>query len=143
MKAKYEYKKKKKRLGCGAGSGSGKTASKGHKGQRARSGVSIRAGFEGGQNPLYRRLPKRGFNRNRFRIEYAIVNIACLEKLELAEVSPDILLEKGVIKTLRQPVKILGDGNLSRTVTVKAHHFSETAREKITRAGGQAVLLNS
>ena len=140
MRAKFPYKKSRKRLGCGIGSGHGKTSTKGHKGQRARSGFSLRPGFEGGQNPLYRRLPKRGFNQNAFRTEFAVVNLSAIAKLEEKEVTPDILVAHGVVKKAAG-IKVLGDGELKTAVTVRAHRFSESAKSKIEKAGGQAVLI--
>ncbi|HOW87981.1 MAG TPA: 50S ribosomal protein L15 [Candidatus Omnitrophota bacterium] len=141
MKAKFPYKKRKKRLGCGIGSGHGKTSTKGHKGQRARSGFRLNPGFEGGQNPLYRRLPKRGFNRSAFKKIYAIVNLQTLAKLEDKEITPEILLAKNIIKELHDGLKVLGSGEPKKGVTVKAHLFSASAKTKIEAKGGQAVLL--
>lgn len=142
MRAKYPYKKRTKRLGCGIGSGHGKTSTKGHKGQRARSGFALRPGFEGGQNPLYRRLPKRGFNNEAFRRRFAIVNLDQLSGLEEKEIHPELLMSRGVIKKLESGVKILGGGEIKKAVTVKAHRFSESAKTKIEKAGGQAVILS-
>lgn len=142
MRAKRPYQKRKKRLGCGIGSGHGKTSTKGHKGQRARSGFSLRPGFEGGQNPLYRRLPKRGFNNAEFRTEYAIVNLGVIAKLGDKEVSPESLLSRGVVKKLHAGLKILGTGEIKGSITVKAHAFSASAKEKIEKAGGKAVLIS-
>lgn len=141
MNAKIPYKKSKKRVGCGLGSGHGKTSCKGHKGQKARSGYSSRAGFEGGQNPLYRRLPKRGFNAARFKKVYRIVNLALLENLNEQVVSPETLVERGVINNLRYDLKVLGQGELSKAIEVKAHAFSDSAKEKIVKAGGQAIVI--
>ncbi|MBI3314189.1 MAG: 50S ribosomal protein L15 [Candidatus Omnitrophica bacterium] len=141
MRAKLPYKKKRKRLGCGIGSGHGKTSTKGHKGQRARSGVSFRAGFEGGQNPLYRRLPKRGFNNKEFKTEYAIINLESLAALNEKEITPENLLHLGVIKKIKSGLKVLGSGKLDRPLVVKAHRFSESAKAAITQAGGQAVII--
>ena len=141
MRAKFPYKKKRKRIGCGIGSGHGKTSTKGHKGQRARSGKQVRQGFEGGQNPLYRRLPKRGFNRAAFKKVYAIVNLQALSKLEEKEVTPELLLSKGIIHELHSGLKILGSGELKKALTVKAHHFSASAKTKIEAQGGQVVVL--
>lgn len=134
--------KNKKRRGQGEGSGLGRTAGRGHKGQRSRSGYSRRLGFEGGQMPLIRRLPKRGF-KNIFRREFAEVNVERLEALGLKEVTPEILVEKRVIKALKGGVKILGNGELKSAVTVKAHAFSKSAKEKIEAAGGSAVLIET
>lgn len=143
MRAKRPYQKRRKRLGCGIGSGHGKTSTKGHKGQRARSGFSQRAGWEGGQNPLYRRLPKRGFNNAEFKTEYAIVNLERLSKLTESEISPDTLRASGLIRKSDLLVKVLGSGELKKAVTVKAHHFSESAKNKIEKAGGKALLIEN
>lgn len=142
MRAKRPEQKRRKRLGCGIGSGHGKTSTKGHKGQRARSGFSLRPGFEGGQNPLYRRLPKRGFNNAEFRTEYAIINLQTIAKLGDKEISPESLLSRGVVKVFHAGLKVLGKGELETAVTVKAHKFSGSAKEKIEKAGGKAVLIS-
>ena len=141
MRAKFPYKKKRKRLGCGIGSGHGKTSTKGHKGQKARSGFTMRPGFEGGQNPLYRRLPKRGFNNNAFSEDFAIINVERIAELGLKEVTPESLVSSGYISSLRAGLKVLGQGEIKKAVTVKAHRFSESAKTKIDRAGGQAILI--
>jgi large subunit ribosomal protein L15 len=141
MRHKTPYKKRKKRLGCGIGSGHGKTSTKGHKGQRARSGFALNPGFEGGQNPLYRRLPKRGFNRSAFKKVYAIVNLQKLADLDEKEITPESLIAKRVITQLHDGLKILGSGELKKAVTVKAHLFSASAKTKIEAKGGQAILL--
>lgn len=143
MRAKFPYKKKRKRLGRGESSGHGKTSTKGHKGQRARSGFSLRAGFEGGQNPLYRRLPKRGFNNEDFKIRYTIVNLERLASLEDIEIGPETLVAHGIIKKSALGLKVLGTGEITKAVTVKAHAFSQSAKEKIEKAGGQAVLIKT
>lgn len=143
MKSKFPYKKKKKRLGCGIGSGHGKTSGKGHKGQRSRSGYSFRPGFEGGQNPLYRRLPKRGFNNAEFRKVYRVVNLDYLQALGVTEITPEVLIERGMLKSVKDGLKVLARGELKSALTVKAHRFSESAKEKITKAGGQAIELES
>lgn len=135
--------KARKRLGRGIGSGTGKTSGKGHKGQNARSGGGVRPGFEGGQMPLFRRLPKRGFT-NVFKKEYALVNVSVLENFEDgAEVTPEILINSGLIKKAKAKdgVRILGDGELTKKLTVKAHHFSKAAIEKIEAAGGKAEVI--
>jgi large subunit ribosomal protein L15 len=133
--------KKAKRVGRGPGSGSGKTASKGHKGQKARSGGVKGAGFEGGQMPLQRRIPKRGFT-NIFRKEYAIVNLSELEKIGGTDpVTPEMLVQKGLIKDLKTGVKILGMGELKSKLTVRAHKFSKSALDKIQAAGGKAEVI--
>lgn len=129
----------KKRVGRGMGSGMGKTSTRGHKGQRSRSGSRMMRGFEGGQMPLHRRLPKRGFT-NIFRQEYSIVNLEKLAAIGEATINPDVLRKAGVISTQR-PVKILGDGNLTSALTVYAHKFSKSAQEKITKAGGKFEVL--
>ena len=141
MKAKIPYKKRRKRLGRGLGSGHGKTCTRGHKGQNSRSGVSQRVGFEGGQNPLYRRLPKLGFSQTAFRKEYVVINVGKIAQLKEKEVSPETLKSAGVFKEIRDGVKVLGDGELKQAVTIKAHRFSESAKSKIEKAGGQALLI--
>jgi large subunit ribosomal protein L15 len=130
---------KKKRVGRGMGSGMGKTSARGHKGQRSRSGSRMMRGFEGGQMPLHRRLPKRGFT-NIFRAEYTIVSLEKLAGLGETTINPDILRKAGVIKG-KAPVKILGDGELKSAITVHAHKFSKSAQEKITKAGGKFEVL--
>lgn len=131
-----------KRIGRGHGSGQGKTAGKGHKGQKARSGGSIRPGFEGGQMPLQRRMPKRGFN-NIFAKEFATVNVSELEKRfeNGAVVDADALIESGAIKNAKDGIKILGNGELSKKITVKAVKFTAAAKEKIEKAGGTAEVI--
>ncbi|OMF23727.1 50S ribosomal protein L15 [Paenibacillus sp. FSL H8-0548] len=130
-----------KRKGRGIGSGNGKTAGRGHKGQNARSGGGVRPGFEGGQNPLYRRVPKRGFN-NVFRKEYAIVNIEELNAFAAGtEVTPEVLIETGIVKNPLAGIKILGNGEVSVTLTVKANKFSQSAVEKIQAAGGKTEVI--
>ena len=126
------------RKGRGAGSGNGKTAGKGHKGQNARSGGGVRPGFEGGQLPLYRKLPKRGFN-NKFATNYAIVNVSDLNVFENgAVVDLEALLAKKIVRKALDGLKVLGNGELTKSLTVKAAVFSASAKEKITAAGGQA-----
>ena len=132
--------KKRFRKGRGPGSGNGKTAGKGHKGQNARSGGGVRPGVEGGQLPIYRRLPKRGFT-NHFAKEYAIVNVSALERFESGSViDADTLIECGVIRKKLDGLKILGNGELTKSLTVKAAVFSASAAEKITSAGGKAEV---
>ena len=143
MRAKFPYKKRRKRVGRGIGSGHGKTSTRGQKGQRSRSGYSSRAGFEGGQNPLYRRLPKRGFNNADFTKRYAIVNLKWLQGLDVQEITPEILKSRGFIKKPYKGIKILGSGTLTKALTVKAHRFSESAKEQIVKAGGQAIELTA
>ena len=129
------------RKGRGPGSGTGKTAGKGHKGQNARSGGGVRPGFEGGQNPLYRRLPKRGFY-NRFSTQYAIINVDTLNKFEDgAVVDVNTLLAEGIIRKEYSGLKVLGNGEISKKVTVKAAVFSATAKEKIEAVGGKAEVI--
>lgn len=130
-----------KRVGRGTASGLGKTSGRGQKGQKARSGGGVRPGFEGGQNPIYRRLPKRGFT-NPNRKEYAVVNLDVLNRFaEGTEVTPELLLEEGVIKNVKNGVKVLGNGELNVKLTVKAHKFSQSAAEKIAAAGGVTEVI--
>ena len=125
------------RVGRGLGSGNGKTAGKGHKGQKARTGGKIRRGFEGGQTPLYRRIPKRGFN-NIFSIEYATVNVSDLERFEDGTVvNMELLLKEGIVRRELAGLKVLGNGNLTHKLTVEAKKFSKSAKEKIEAAGGK------
>ncbi|HDR7312443.1 TPA: 50S ribosomal protein L15 [Bacillus cytotoxicus] len=129
------------RVGRGIGSGNGKTAGKGHKGQNARSGGGVRLGFEGGQTPLFRRLPKRGFT-NINRKEFAIVNLAALNRFEDGtEVTPELLLETGVISKLNDGVKVLASGAVEKKLTVNAHKFSSSAKEAIEAAGGTVEVI--
>ncbi|PYX78853.1 MAG: 50S ribosomal protein L15 [Acidobacteria bacterium] len=130
---------KRKRVGRGMGSGMGKTSTRGHKGQRSRSGSRMLRGFEGGQMPLHRRLPKRGFT-NVFRTEYTIINLEKLAILGEATITPDVLRKAGVVKGNAR-IKVLGDGELKSALTVQAHKFSKSAREKITQAGGKVEVL--
>lgn len=131
--------KKRKRVGRGIASGSGKTSGRGHKGQKARS--KVRVGFEGGQTPLFQRLPKRGFT-NFNRKEYAIINLDALNRFEDGtEVTPELLLEQGVVKNLKAGLKVLGNGALEKKLTVKAHKFSAAAKEAIEAAGGKAEVF--
>ncbi|MGN0546358.1 MAG: 50S ribosomal protein L15 [Acutalibacteraceae bacterium] len=134
--------KERKRIGRGPASGQGKTAGKGHKGQKARAGRGMRPGFEGGQMPLQRRIPKRGFN-NIFATEMAIANIAALDKYfdDGATVTVDALIEKGIIKKTLDGVKILGQGELTKKLTVQANAFSDSAKSKIEAAGGKAEVI--
>ncbi|MBT2698338.1 50S ribosomal protein L15 [Neobacillus sp. C211] len=133
--------KDRKRLGRGIGSGQGKTAGKGHKGQNARSGGGVRLGFEGGQTPLYRRLPKRGFT-NFSRKEYAVVNLDALNRFaEGTEVTPELLIESGVVSNEKAGIKILAKGNVEKKLTVKAHKFSSAAKEAIEAAGGNTEVI--
>jgi len=132
---------RRKRIGQGMGSGHGKTATRGSKGQRSRTGARVRPGFEGGQMPLQRRLPKRGFT-NIFRKHYAVVNLRDLAKLEPQEkITPDVLVQQGLVKRLGDGLKILGDGEVKSPLLVSAHAFSKSAREKIEKAGGKAEVI--
>lgn len=131
-----------KRVGRGPGSGNGKTAGRGHKGQKARSGGKVPRGFEGGQMPLQRRIPKRGFT-NINRVEYQVVNVRDLSRLEAGDVTPELLRRSGLIGSLRMPVKILGTGDVDRAFNVTAHAFSDSARSKIEAAGGSVSLVSS
>ena len=133
-------KKPRKRVGRGMGSGTGKYSTRGAKGQRSISGFGQKRGFEGGQMPLHRRLPKRGFT-NIFKKQFAIVNLGRLEKLEGDTFNADTLMQLGVIKKLHDGLKILGTGQLTRTITVQAHHFSKSAVDKIQKAGGTAQTI--
>ena len=136
--------KKPKRLGQGVGSGKGKTAGKGHKGQRARSGAKRgrRIDFEGGQNPMHRRLPKIGFSNQIFRKTYQIVNLASIDARGLeGEIGPEELVSAGLVKKKSVPIKILGNGDLHRKISIKAHKFSRAAREKIDQAGGKVEVI--
>jgi large subunit ribosomal protein L15 len=131
----------KKRRGGGMGSGLGKTAGRGYKGQKSRSGARTKRGFEGGQMPLHRRIPKRGFT-NIFKKVYAIVNLDRLKDFPAgATISPQELVEKGIIKNLRESVKILGKGDLAHSLNISAHVFSKSAQEKIVKAGGRAEVI--
>jgi large subunit ribosomal protein L15 len=143
IRAPKKATEKRKRVGRGMGSGMGKTSTRGHKGQRSRTGSRMIRGFEGGQMPLHRRMPKRGFT-NIFRKEFNIVNLERLlemgEDFHGAPITPEVLRKAGVIKT-KHPVKILGDGELTIAITVHAHKFSKAAQEKITKAGGKVEVI--
>ena len=131
-----------KRVGRGTGSGLGKTSGKGHKGQNARSGGGVRPGFEGGQLPLFRRLPKRGFTNAQFKTTYAVINLSDLNNFEDgAVVTPELLKEMGLLKNQLDGVKVLGNGTLEKKVTVKAHSFSEKAYKEIEKLGGKAEVI--
>lgn len=133
---------KRKRVGRGIGSGMGKTATRGHKGQKARAGATPRLGFEGGQTPLHRRLPQRRGFRNLTRKEYALVNVVDLERFDAGtEVTPELLIANGMIKAVKDGVKILGDGEITKAITVRAHKFSKSAEEKLKAAGGTAEVI--
>ena len=139
IRAPKKATEKRKRVGRGMGSGMGKTSTRGHKGQRSRSGSRMLRGFEGGQMPLHRRMPKRGFT-NIFRKEYNVVNLEKLATLGETTITPEVLQKAGVVRT-KHPIKILGDGELSAAQTVHAHKFSKSAQEKITKAGGKFEVL--
>ena len=134
--------KTRKRVGRGTSSGHGKTSGKGHKGQNARSGGGVRPGFEGGQLPLYRRLPKRGFSNALFKTRYATINLSDLNKFEDgAVVTPELLKEMGLVKKQLDGIKVLGNGTLEKKVIVKAHKFSELAQKQIEKLGGKAEVI--
>ena len=134
--------KARKRVGRGPGSGLGKTSGRGENGQKSRSGYSRKAGFEGGQLPLYRRLPKRGFTNALFKKEYAVINLSDLNKFENgATVTPEILKEMGILKNQLSGVKVLGNGKLEKKLNVKAHRFSNVAKEQIEKLGGKAEVI--
>jgi large subunit ribosomal protein L15 len=139
IRAPKKSSEKRKRVGRGMGSGMGKTSTRGHKGQRSRSGSRMMRGFEGGQMPLHRRMPKRGFT-NIFRKEYSIVNLDQLIGLSETTINPDVLRKAGLIKA-KLPVKILGEGEVKTALTIHAHKFSKSAQEKITKAGGKFEVL--
>ena len=131
-----------KRVGRGPGSGNGKTAGKGHKGQNARSGGGVRPGFEGGQLPLFRRLPKRGFSNAKFKVRYAVINLSDLNNFEDgAVITPELLKDMGILKNQLDGVKILGNGKLEKKLTVKANKFSKLAKEEIEKMGGKAEVI--
>ena len=141
LKAAEGTRKKRNRVGRGMASGNGKTSGRGHKGQKARSGGGTRPGFEGGQMPLFQRLPKRGFT-NVNRKEYAIVNLETLNKFEDGtEITPELLQKEGVVKSLASGIKILGKGSIENKYTVKAHKFSASAKEAIEAAGGKTEVI--
>jgi large subunit ribosomal protein L15 len=131
-----------KRVGRGMGSGHGKTSTRGHKGQGSRSGTRNKRGFEGGQMPFQRRVPKRGFT-NIFRKEYAIINLERIAEIGESTINPEMLLKGGYVSNLRDGLKVLGDGELKKPVNVAAHKFSQSAKEKIEKAGGKIELIAS
>ncbi len=137
---KPEYIKPRKRIGCGQGSGHGKTSCKGHKGQKARSGAHFKPGFEGGQMPLQRRIPKRGFNNASFREEVQVINIRDIATLGINEITPEILYQKGLMKSQLLPVKLLANGEINTAITVTVDAVSASAKDKIAKAGGNVVL---
>jgi len=136
-------KRKPKRIGRGLGSGHGRTSTKGHKGQKARSGGAKGPGFEGGQMPLQRRTPKRGFTNAPFKKVYSIVNLDDLNKIidNVEVITPEVLLEKGIIKKIKDGVKILGNGDIKKSITIKTHAISKSARQKIESKGGKVEVL--
>ena len=140
LRAPKKANSNKKRVGRGMGSGMGKTSARGHKGQRSRSGSRMMRGFEGGQMPLHRRLPKRGFT-NIFRTEYTVVNLDRIAELGETELTVEKLVERGLLKKPTELIKVLANGELTVAVTVHAHKFSKAAQEKIEKAGGKAVLI--
>lgn len=134
--------KARRRVGRGPGSGTGKTAGRGENGQNSRSGGGVRVGFEGGQTPLFRRLPKRGFSNARFKKVYAVINVSDLNNFEDgAEVTPEILKNSGIIKNTLDGIKVLGNGTLEKKLNVKANKFSLSAKEKIEALGGKAEVI--
>ena len=140
VRAPKKSSEKRKRVGRGMGSGMGKTSARGHKGQRSRSGSRMMRGFEGGQMPLHRRLPKRGFT-NIFRVEYVVVNLERLLELGVSEITPEVLKKAKITKRKSDRIKVLGEGELKSALTIKAHKFSKSAQEKITGAGGKFEVL--
>jgi large subunit ribosomal protein L15 len=140
LRAPKKANRNRKRVGRGMGSGHGKTSTRGHKGQGSRSGSSLMRGFEGGQMPLHRRLPKRGFT-NIFRTEYTVLNLDRLAELNEAELTLEAFVAKGFLRKRGELLKILGNGEITTAITVHAHKFSKTAQEKIEKAGGKAVLI--
>ena len=132
--------KTRKRVGRGPGSGHGKTSCRGHKGQNARSGGGVKPGFEGGQMPLQRRLPKRGFT-NIFAKKYSIINVGSLEKISESTITPDILVQEGLIKNTKDMIKVLGNGEVTKAFTIQAHAFSASAKEKINKAKGTVEVI--
>jgi len=141
LKPKKGSRHRTKRLGCGESSGHGKTSGKGHKGQLARAGGSVRIGFEGGQMPLFRRLPKRGFSNAAFKTKYAVINVEQLENFEAgANVDEELFRQAGLVRGRIDGVKILARGEISKAINVTADHFSQSAKEKIEKAGGTAEI---
>lgn len=140
LRAPRKASENKKRVGRGMGSGMGKTSTRGHKGQRSRSGSRMMRGFEGGQMPLHRRVPKRGFT-NIFRTEYEVVNLERLASLGESEITPELLRKTGIVSSKNTLVKVLGQGELSKALTVRAHKFSKSAQDKIEKAGGKIQVL--
>jgi len=141
LKAPRKASENRKRVGRGMGSGMGKTSTRGHKGQGSRSGSRLMRGFEGGQMPLHRRLPKRGFV-NIFRTEYEVVNLEKLAGLAESEITPEVLRKAGMVSSKKSLVKVLGQGEVSKAITVHAHKFSKSAQEKIEKAGGKVQVVS-
>ena len=134
--------KVRKRVGRGPGSGMGKTSTRGENGQKSRSGASIKAWFEGGQSPLYRRIPKRGFNNTRFQTRYATINLSDLNRFNDGDtVTPELLKELGIVKKQLSGIKVLGEGQLDKKITVQAHKFSKSALDKINESGSKAEVI--
>ena len=130
------------RVGRGTSSGNGKTSGRGQKGQNSRSGGGVRLGFEAGQNPLFRKVPKRGFNNYNFEVKYAVINVSDLNKFEDGtEITPELLKDMGLVKKQLDGIKVLGNGELTKKLTVKASMFSKTAKEKIEKNGGKAEVI--
>jgi len=140
LKPNEGARKRAKRLGRGPGSGHGKTATKGHKGQKARTGGGVKPGFEGGQMPLQRRIPKRGF-KNPFKKEYAVINLKDITGIDSDIITPELLKDKGIVKSLKDGLKVLAEGELKRAITIKAHAFSAQAVEKIKASGGTPEVI--
>ncbi len=141
LKPALGSKKSKKRVGRGPGSGHGKTACKGHKGQKARSGGAKGAGFEGGQMPLQRRLPKRGFKNYPFKKEFSVINLKDLLVVKEETITPELLQKAGIVNDLKDGLKVLGEGNINKPLIIRAHAFSKSAIDKITAAGGRAEVI--
>jgi large subunit ribosomal protein L15 len=142
LRAPRKASENRKRVGRGMGSGMGKTSTRGHKGQGSRSGSRLMRGFEGGQMPLHRRLPKRGFV-NIFRTEYEVVNLEKLASLNDSDITPEVMRKAGMVSSKKSLVKVLGQGELSKALTVHAHKFSRSAQEKIEKAGGKVLVVSS
>jgi large subunit ribosomal protein L15 len=142
LRAPRKAAENKKRVGRGMGSGMGKTSTRGHKGQRSRSGSRMMRGFEGGQMPLHRRLPKRGFT-NIFRVEYEVVNLGRLSEMDETEITPEVLRKAGAVSSRKALVKVLGNGEVTSALTVHAHKFSKSAQEKIEKAGGKIEVISA
>ena len=142
LKYTYGSTKERKRVGRGIGTGHGKTSGRGQKGQNSRSGGGVRVGFEGGQNPLVFRIAKKGFNNYEFATKYAVINISDLEKFDNgAEVTPELLKEMGIVKDMKDGLKVLGNGEITKKITVSANKFSKVAKDKIENAGGKAKVI--